>query len=78
MVDLKATGAFMSVTASDGFYTPAPDDVPRHSRWPWVIVAVGAAVIVVGGVAFSGGAADSPQDRTGSTRVAGSGSVATR
>jgi hypothetical protein len=68
----------MSVTAFDGFFTPVPDDVPRHSRWPWVIVAVGAAVIVVGGIAFSGGAADSPQDRTGPTRVAGSGSVATR
>jgi hypothetical protein len=67
----------MSMTAPDGFFTPAPDDVPRHSRWPWVIVALGAAVIVAGGVVFSGGAADSPQDRTGSTRVASSGSIAT-
>jgi hypothetical protein len=67
----------MSVNAPDGFFTPAPDDVPRHSRWPWVIVAVGAAVIVVGGVAFSGAAADPPQDRTAPTRAAGSGSIAT-
>jgi hypothetical protein len=67
----------MSVTASDGFYTPAPDDVPSNSRWPWVIVAVGAAAIVAGGVMFSDGAAGSPQHRTGPTRVAGSESVAT-
>lgn len=68
----------MSMAAPDGFFTPAPDDVPLHSRWPWVIVALGAAVIVVGGVVFSGGAADSPQDRTGPTGVAGSGSIATQ
>jgi hypothetical protein len=67
----------MSVTASDGFYTPAPDDVPRHSRLPWVIVAVGAAAIVAGGVAFSDGAVGSPQHRTGPARIEGSESVAT-
>jgi hypothetical protein len=44
----------------DGFYTPAPADVPSGGRWPWAVAAVGVAVIVAGGVAFSGGITDHP------------------
>ena len=53
------------VSVSDGFYTPAPADVPRDSRWPWVGVAVGVAVIIAGGVVFSSGQEHSQPDRTG-------------
>ena len=56
-------GAIMSV--SDGFYTPAPADVPRDSRWPWVGVAVGAAVIIAGGLVLSSGQEHSQPDRSG-------------
>jgi hypothetical protein len=41
--------------ALDGFYTPAPADVPRDSRWPWAVVAAGAAIVIAGGVLLSGG-----------------------
>jgi hypothetical protein len=57
MVD-HTTGVFMSDTAFDGFYTPAPADVPRDSRWPWIVVAAGAAIVVAGAVVLSGGATD--------------------
>ena len=46
----------MSDTAFDGFYTPAPADVPRDSRWPWIVVAAGAAIVVAGAVVLSNGA----------------------
>jgi hypothetical protein len=61
---------------SDGFYTPDPADVPRYSRWPWVIVALGAGVIVAGGVVFSGSAAGSSPNGTSATRTVGSDSAA--
>lgn len=32
----------MSGIAFDGFYTPAPTDIPRDGRWrPWVVMAAG-------------------------------------
>jgi hypothetical protein len=52
----------------DGFYTPAPRDVRRGSRWPWIVAVAGVAVITVGGVAFSGGAAHDHRG-TGGTQV---------
>ena len=48
----------MSGIAFDGFYTPAPTDIPRDSRWPWVVMAAGLAIVISGAVALSGGAAD--------------------
>ena len=48
----------MSDSTFDGFYTPTPDDVPRDSRWPWIVVVAGLAVVISGAVAFSGGAVD--------------------
>jgi hypothetical protein len=48
----------MSDTAFDGFYTPAPADVPRDGRWPWIVLAAGVAIIIAGAVAFSGGAVE--------------------
>lgn len=48
----------MCGTAFDGFYTPTPDDVPSDSRWPWIVVASGLAVVIPGVVVFSGGATD--------------------
>jgi hypothetical protein len=62
---------------SDGFYTPDPADVPRHSRWPWVIVALGVGVIVVGGVVFSSGTAGTPPNHSNPAHVAGSESAPT-
>jgi hypothetical protein len=53
----------MSGIAFDGFYTPAPTDIPRDSRWPWVVMAAGLAIVVSGAVALSGGAAS--DDRGG-------------
>ena len=60
----------MSGTAIDGFYTPAPADVPGGSRWPWVVVAAGVAIVIAGAVGFSGGAAD--RDGTSGTTQSGS------
>jgi hypothetical protein len=48
----------MSDTAFDGFYTPVPADVPRDSRWPWLVVAGGLAIVISGAMVFSDGAAD--------------------
>jgi hypothetical protein len=70
MVD-NTTGVCMSGTAFDGFYTPAPADVPRDSRWPWVVVAAGVVIVIAGAVGFSGGAAD----REGGSGTAQTGSV---
>lgn len=47
----------MSDTAFDGFYSPAPTDVPPDSRWPWIVVTAGLAIVISGAVAFSGGGA---------------------
>jgi hypothetical protein len=51
----NVTGVPMSDTAFDGFYTPAPADVPRDSRWPWLVMATGAAIVLAGAVILSGG-----------------------
>ena len=48
----------MSGTSFDGFYTPTPTDIPRDSRWPWVVMAAGLGIVISGAVALSGGAAD--------------------
>lgn len=48
----------MSESTFDGFYTPAPADVARDSRWPWFMVSAGLAIVIAGAVIFSGGAAD--------------------
>jgi hypothetical protein len=46
---------------SDGCYTPGPADVHSGDRWPWAVAALGVAVIVAGGLAFSSGAAEHGQ-----------------
>ena len=57
----------------DGFYTPVPTDVPSGGRWPWAVAAVGVAVIVAGGVAFSSSGPYDSGTLTESTLMVGSG-----
>jgi len=47
----------MSDNVFDGLYA-APLDIltERGHRWPWLVAAVGTAIVLVGGAAYSGSA----------------------
>jgi len=52
----------MSDTVFDGMYTPEPGALRSGSWWPWVVAAAGAAIVTVGGVAFSASAELTPRE----------------
>jgi hypothetical protein len=51
----------MSDNVFDGLYA-APLDIltVRGHRWPWLVAAVGTAIVLVGGAAYSGSAEHAP------------------